>query len=227
MTRRLAKRPPTIEYAQERLERLVSEPHRFGDLTYNRSEKPRLMRLERRKNVQKVLVVLIRHVDLVTGRIIRPVNGNVFPSCFADCSLSWLCHAADVSRRTLCRVLADLVDVGWLDRRAQKIIAVDDDTLAVATVIRSLTERFFAALGLGKDFARDKIYQKGKRIARKVITLFRLVGKAKRVPQKQQGKPCPKDFNFCSPDPGGVGKWLQTQLEEANANWNAKLHGCT
>ena len=217
------KRPPTLTYALERLECFTIDPYAFRAATYNRSEKPRLMRLERRQNIQKVLTVLVRHVDLVTGRIVRPLGHNANLAVFADCSLSWLCHAASVSRRTLCRVLADLADIGWLHRTTQKIIPAERDMIAVATVIRSLTDRFFAALGLDKDFRRDRQYLQGKRRARKMVTLFRVICLAKKILPKRETRPCSTPAPHHTAERSDVEKWLKHQQEEAHATWWKKI----
>ena len=223
----LPKRPPTIIYTLERLERFTVDPYAFRTATYNRPGKPRLMRLERRRNIQKVLSVLVRHVDLVTGRIVRPLGHGASLAVFADCSLSWLCHAADVSRRTLCRVLADLVDIGWLRRGTQKIISAERDVIAVATVIRSLTDHFFSALGLGKDFRRDRHHLQGKRRARKMVTLFRLICLAKKALPKREARSYAIPALHHTADRNDADKWLKRQQEEANALWWKKIRAST
>lgn len=82
---------------------------------------------------------------------------------FADCSLSWLADAAQVSRRTLCRAIVDLESVGWLKRDKQAIISGSEvGTLAVVAVVRHMTDTFFSALGLLKSLKRDWGYQSAK-----------------------------------------------------------------
>ena len=66
------KRPPAIlYYALERLKDFVNQPHKFGFIPYNRPGLPRLMRSERRENVQKALLVLIKHIDLILASSAR------------------------------------------------------------------------------------------------------------------------------------------------------------
>jgi len=58
-------------------------------------------------------------------------------------------EAAGVSLRTLCRVLADMYAVTWIERDPQKILYDPQNRiLSVATVVRRLTNNFFRALGL-------------------------------------------------------------------------------
>ena len=170
------KLPPTIHYALERITTFVNQPYKFGYITYSRPGKPRLMRSERRESLQNVLTVLVQQVDLVTGRIIRPLGRDKDCPVYADCSLNWLAEAAGVSHRTLCRVIVDLESVGWLKRESQTVTnGPEPGTLAVATVIRRLTSRFFAALGLTKALNRDREYLQANRNSKTMRTLFRIV----------------------------------------------------
>ncbi|MCL1985412.1 MAG: hypothetical protein FWG59_03090 [Betaproteobacteria bacterium] len=99
--------PPVLLEALKRLACLEFHPFRLWRITYNRPKLYRLMRLERRRNLLAVATVLLRHMDIPTGRIVRPVGEKDGQIIFADCSLSWLAEEAHVSLRTLCRVLAD------------------------------------------------------------------------------------------------------------------------
>lgn len=214
------KRPPTILFALERLKDFVTHPNKFGFLTFNRPGLPRLMRSERRKSVSKVLAVLVASVDLVTGRIVRPLGRYQQADVFADCSLSWLAESAGVSRRTLCRVIVDLESVGWLRRDSQEIMKGDEwGTFAVATVVRRLTRAFFVALGLGWRLDKDQEYLTGVRRARIWKTLMRIVS----TKEKQKAR-SPQTQGWLTPqaEKADLSSWLAQSLENAHQEFAKK-----
>jgi hypothetical protein len=121
-----------------------------------------------------VLLVLLKGMDIVSGRIIRPMGGS--GTVFADYSLNWLARKSGVSLRTLCRVLADLASVGWLERGSQqRVKGHEPGTLKVSTVVRRLTKQLFATLGLSNSLKRDRAYMKGKKPAMRIISLHRTI----------------------------------------------------
>lgn len=219
------KRPPTILYALERLKDFVNQPYKFGFITYNRPGLPKLMRSERRENVQKVLLVLIKHIDLITGRIVRPLGHYQQTEVYADCSLAWLAKNAGISRRTLCRVIVDLESVGWLRRAPQEIKRSDEwGTLAVATVVRKLTKKFFVVLGLQQRLEQDQEYLKGTRRARIMKTLIRIVTtKAKEAISKMAQKQCRITFQAEQDEKADLSAWMARSLEDAHKEWQKKL----
>ena len=171
-------------------------------------------------SVYKVLKALITQIDLVTGRIVRPLGRHQQVDVFADCSLSWLANSAGVSRRTLCRVIVDLESVGWLRRDKQEVMKGDQwGTYAVATVVRRLTRAFFTALGLGWRLEKDQNYLKGVRRARIMKTLMRMVStkaKQKTNSPQSQGRLTPQA------EKADLSAWLAQSLETAHQEFANK-----
>ena len=168
--------PPVLSEALKRLAYLEFHPFRLWRITYNRPRLYRLMRLERRRNLLAVAMTLIRHMDIPTGRIVRLTEKNNGQYVFGDCSLSWLAAEANVSPRTLCRVLADMHAVNWIERDPQTI-RYRNNVWAVATVVRRLTDNFFHALGLSWLLTKDREYIKQNRQNRGIGHLSRILWK--------------------------------------------------
>ncbi len=189
--------PPVLAEALKRLADLEHHPFRLQDITYNRPQVYRLMRLDRRRNLLAVAVVLVKFMDIPSGRIQRPHGGSQGKTKFVDCTLSWLAAKAGVSQRTLCRVLADMVSVGWLSSSPQQILPAGYGTLAVASVTRILTDTFFRSLGLTQLLARDREYFKQLGRTALVEPLCRLVLRSAKFKPKSKEQQIRELTDFC------------------------------
>ena len=97
---------------------------------------------------------------------------------FGDCSLDWLAHEARVSMRTLCRIMADMESVKWLEKDPQQIIGIPQNgIIAVATVVRRITKGLFESMGLLKLLARDTEYIEQDRKKRGIPFIVKTLGK--------------------------------------------------
>ena len=63
--------PPVLIAAIKFLAGIEFNPFKLWKITYNRPALYRLMRVERRRNLIAVLTVLLKHMDVPTGRIVR------------------------------------------------------------------------------------------------------------------------------------------------------------
>lgn len=169
--------PLALSLAQDRLARVLQHP----DLIHS-GTRCRRMRPERLDAVRRVLTVLVRCLDLRHGVFVRLLDGGTRA---VPMTAQEIAQLADIGVRRCERVLAGLRDAGFLETRRQFIRKPDGKPgLLVAAALRSLTRKFWAAMGLWGLFCACTRYARQNcrelplkaRIFRVVNGIVRLVG---------------------------------------------------
>lgn len=169
--------PLALSLAQDRLDRVLQHP----DLIHS-GTRCRRMRPERLDAVRRVLTVLVRCLDLRHGVFVRLLDGGTRA---VPMTAQEIAQLAGIGLRRCERVLAGLRDAGFLETRRQFIRKPDGKPgLLVAAALRSLTRKFWAAMGLWGLFCSCTRYARQNcrelplkaRIFRVVNGIVRLVG---------------------------------------------------
>lgn len=169
--------PLALSLAQDRLARVLEHP----DLLHS-GTRCRRMRPERLDAVRRVLTVLVRSFDLRHGVFVRLLDGG---KRAVPLTAQEIAQLAGIGLRRCERVLAGLRDAGFLETRRQFIRKPDGKPgLLVAAALRSLTRKFWAAMGLWGLFCSCTRYARQNRpelplkarIFRIVNGIARLVG---------------------------------------------------
>ena len=169
--------PLALSLAQDRLARVLEHP----DLLHS-GTRCRRMRPERLDAVRRVLTVLVRSFDLRHGVFVRLLDGG---KRAVPLTAQEIAQLAGIGLRRCERVLAGLRDAGFLETRRQFIRKPDGKPgLLVAAALRSLTRKFWAAMGLWGLFCSCTRYARQNRpelplkarIFRVVNGIARLVG---------------------------------------------------
>lgn len=169
--------PLALSLAQDRLARVLEHP----DLLHS-GTRCRRMRPERLDAVRRVLMVLVRCLDLRHGVFVRLLDEG---KRAVPLTAQEIAQLAGIGLRRCERVLAGLRDAGFLETRRQFIRKPDGKPgLLVAAALRSLTRKFWAAMGLWGLFCSCTRYARQNRpelplkarIFRVVNGIARLVG---------------------------------------------------
>lgn len=169
--------PLALSLAQDRLARVLEHP----DLLHS-GTRCRRMRPERLDAVRRVLTVLVRSFDLRHGVFVRLLDEG---KRAVPLTAQEIAQLAGIGLRRCERVLASLRDAGFLETRRQFIRKPDGKPgLLVAAALRSLTRKFWAAMGLWGLFCSCTRYARQNRpelplkarIFRVVNGVVRLVG---------------------------------------------------
>ena len=169
--------PLALSLAQDRLARVLEHP----DLLHS-GTRCRRMRPERLDAVRRVLTVLVRSFDLRHGVFVRLLDEG---KRAVPLTAQEIAQLAGIGLRRCERVLASLRDAGFLETRRQFIRKPDGKPgLLVAAALRSLTRKFWAAMGLWGLFCSCTRYARQNRpelplkarIFRVVNGIARLVG---------------------------------------------------
>ena len=169
--------PLVFPLALDRLARVLEHP----DLIHS-GTRCRRMRPERLDAVRRVLTVLVRCLDLRHGVFVRLLDGG---KRAVPLTAQEIAQLAGIGLRRCERVLAGLRDAGFLETRRQFIRKPDGKPgLLVAAALRSLTRKFWAAMGLWGVFCSCSRYARQNRpelplkarVFRVVNGIVRLVG---------------------------------------------------
>lgn len=148
--------PLVFPLALDRLARVLEHP----DLIHS-GTRCRKMRSERLDAVRRVLTVLVRCLDLRHGVFVRLLDGG---KRAVPLTAQEIAQLAGIGLRRCERVLAGLRDAGFLETRRQFIRKPDGKPgLLVAAALRSLTRKFWAAMGLWGLFCSCTRYARQNR----------------------------------------------------------------
>lgn len=148
--------PLALSLALGRLDRIVQHP----DLLHS-GTRCRRMRPERLDAVRRVLMVLVRSLDLRHGVFVRLLDGG---KRAVPLTAQEIAQLAGIGLRRCERVLAGLRDAGFLETRRQFIRKPDGKPgLLVAAALRSLTRKFWASMALWGVFCSCTRYARQNR----------------------------------------------------------------
>lgn len=150
----LAKLPFIIQFSLNLLSGFI-----VGAFADSRAKGVRALRSDRIASMQAIMEVLLRACCLeqdgrccvIAGRIARPIT------------IATIAKRAGRSRRTVVRVLGELVRYGWLDSWQIKRKSPDGIGYLVYRGLRSFTSKFWQALGLAKLFRKGVTWAKQHR----------------------------------------------------------------
>lgn len=146
--------PPCISTALGNLQRGQLPVY----VTHSRPGLVRAMRSQHQKTVVAVLCCLLRHMDCESGRVVRPMQGGTWLLLTAD----WIARQSGCCRRTVHRVLRLLIDLGLVTSEQQPRPERHQGTMLFAGVVRRVTDKLFALLGISELRNQDRQYAKGK-----------------------------------------------------------------
>ena len=148
--------PPSLSSLIASIERRL--PALITESIYQDENRQRSLRSDRKANLLKVLIFLIRHCDVSSGCLVR----RVAPTEYATITPSYVAEALNLSKKTIDRIFSYLTSLGILLSDKQKILKVPARAgvfLVFTSVRRKLSDKLWLITGLLAQLRADRGYR--------------------------------------------------------------------